>query len=91
MFGRLHSDIFNVVTHLLPGDRVQVKLTKARPEFSLMNKDADLKVTFKFLDAQLLGKRVKANPAILAAHNTVLHAGALPKYNLSRVEIKNFT
>jgi hypothetical protein len=56
-----------------------------------MNKDRDSKGIFKFLDAQPLVKRVKGNPAILAAHNTALHAGALPKYHLSRVEIKTFT
>jgi hypothetical protein len=41
MVGRLHSDICNVATHLLPGVRVQVKLTKAKSEFYLMNKDAN--------------------------------------------------
>ncbi len=37
--------------------------------------DADSKVIFKFLDAQLLVKRVRPNPAYLAAHNTALQAG----------------
>jgi hypothetical protein len=91
MVGRLHSDICNVATHLLPNFRVQVKVTKAKLEFYLMNKDSDSKVTFKFLDAQLLVKRVKANPAILAAHSTALHAGALAKYHFTRVEVRTFT
>jgi hypothetical protein len=88
---RLDSDICNVTTNLLPVVRVQVKLTKAKREFYLMNKDAGSKLTFRFLDAQLLVKRVKAYPAILAAHNTALQAAALAKYNLTRVEIKTFT
>jgi hypothetical protein len=91
MLGRLHSDICNGTTQLLPGVRVQVKLTKAKPEFCLMNKENDSKVTFRFMDAQLLVKRVKANSAILDAHNTALSAVALAKYNLTRVEIKTFT
>ena len=49
MVGRSHSDICNVPTHLLPGVRMQIKLTKARREFFLVNKDADSKVIFKFL------------------------------------------
>jgi hypothetical protein len=50
MMGRLHSDICNVATHLLPDVRMQIKFTKAKHEFYLMNKDADSKVVFKFLD-----------------------------------------
>jgi hypothetical protein len=56
-----------------------------------MNKKNDSKVTFRFLDAQLLVKRVKVNPVFLDAHNTPLSAGALAKYHLSRVEVKTFT
>ena len=70
--GRLHSDICNVPTHLLPGVRMQIKLTKAIRKFFLMNKDTYSKVIFKFLDAQLLVKRVKPNPTYLLAHNTTL-------------------
>jgi hypothetical protein len=73
--GRLHGDVCNVATHLLTGVRVQVKLRKAKPQLYLMNKENDLKVRFRFLDAHLLVKRVKANTAILDAHNTALSAG----------------
>jgi hypothetical protein len=89
MVGRLHSDICNFPTHLLPGVRMQTKLTKARREF-LMTKDADSKVVLKFLDAQLLVKRIIQNPAYLVAHNRTLQAGAIAKYNLTRVELKSF-
>jgi hypothetical protein len=91
MVGRLHSDICNVPTHLLPGFRMQIKLTKARPEFYLMYKDEDSIVTFKFLEAQLLFKRVRPNSAYLIAYNTAIEAGALATYNLTRVEVKSFT
>jgi hypothetical protein len=91
MVGQLHSDICNVATHLLPGVRVQVQLTKGRREFYLMNKDADSKVVFKFMDAQLLVKRVKPNPACLVAYTKALQAGPIAKYNLSGVEVKTFT
>jgi hypothetical protein len=56
-----------------------------------MNKDADSKFVFKFLEAQLLVKRYRPNPAFLIAHNKGLLAGAIAKYNLTRVELKTFT
>ena len=87
----LHSDICTVPTHLLSGVLVQIKLTKARREFYLMNKDADSKVVFKLLDAQLLVKRVGPNPAYLVALDTALQAGTIAKYSLTRVELKTFT
>jgi hypothetical protein len=70
---------------------VNVRFTKSLPEFYLIAKDADSKVTFKLLDAQLLVKHVKPNPANNVAHNKTLHAGALAKYQLSRVEVKTLT
>jgi hypothetical protein len=75
LYGRLHSDICNNPTHLLPGVNMQIKLTKARRAFYLMNKDVDSKVEFKFLDAQLLVKSVRPNPAYLLAHNATLPRG----------------
>jgi len=91
LFGRLHSDLFNVPLVLLPGVSLQNKLTKARPSFYLMSKEADSKTTFKFLYAQLLVKRVKPDPIILLAHTATLNTGALARYNMTRVELKTFT
>jgi hypothetical protein len=72
MIGRDHSDICNVPIYLIRGVRLQIKFTKAKPNFFLMNKDDKSTSTFKFLDAKLLVRRVRANPAILSAHNTAL-------------------
>ena len=91
LYGRLHSDFCNVPLLLLPGVRIQIKLTKARSSFYLMNKSADSKTTFKFLDAKLFVKRVKSNPDILVAHNTTLAQGGIARYNMTRVELKTFT
>ena len=68
MYGRLHSDICNVPRFLPPGVRIQIRLTKAKPSFYLMNKDPESKVVFKFLVAQLLVNRVRSSPSILVAH-----------------------
>jgi len=37
LFGRLHSDVCIVPLYLEPGVRLQIRLTKARPNFYLMN------------------------------------------------------
>jgi RNase P subunit RPR2 len=68
LFRRLHSAICKVPLYLLPGVRLQIRLTKAKSTFYLMNKNGETKTTFKFLDAQLLVRRVRLNPAILIAH-----------------------
>ena len=72
LYGRVHTDFCNVPVYLLPGVRVQFKFTKARMGFYLMNKDAESKTVFQFLDAQLWIKRVSPNPTIPLAHKAVL-------------------
>ena len=52
---------------------------------------ADSKAVFKILEAQLLVKRVRPNPAYLIAHNTALQAGVIARYNMTRLELKTFT
>jgi len=91
LFGRLHSDLFNVPLVLLPDVSLQIRLKKARPSFYMMSKKADSNTTFKFLDAQLLVKRVKPETVTLLAHTATLNTGALARYNMTRVELKTFT
>ena len=69
LYGRLHTDICNVPLYLLSGVRMQIRLTRSRRRFCLMNKDKDSSVIFKILDAYLVVKRVRPNPHILTAHN----------------------
>ena len=91
LYGRIHSDICNVRRNLISGVQLQIKFTKARPSFYLMNKDAESKTFFKYIDAYLLVNRVKPNPTILLAHNETLAKGALARNNLTRVELKTLT
>jgi len=90
IFGRLHTDLCNVPLFLLPRVQQHIKLAKARPSFYLMNKTADSKTTFKFLDAYLMVRRVQPNPLILSAHERALIEGALARYNITRVGLKTF-
>jgi len=92
LFGRLHSDICNVPLYSLPGIRLQIRLTEARPSFYLMKKSVYSKTVFKYLDAQLLVRRVRPNPDILLAHTATLKKReGLALSNLTRVELKTFT
>jgi len=91
LYGRLHNDICNVPLYLLSGVRLQIRLTRSRSTFCLMNKDKDSKVIFKILDAYFLVRRIRPNPHILTAHNETLSRGLLARYIFTKVELKNFT
>jgi hypothetical protein len=90
MCGRIHSDICNVPKFLLPGIKLQIKFTKAKSRFYLMSTKADSTTTFKFLDAKLLVRRIKANPKIPLAYEALLKT-ELALYPITRVELKTFT
>ena len=60
LYGRLHADICNVPQFLLSGVRMQIRLTKAKDDFYLMSANVDSKTTFKFLDAELIVRRIRA-------------------------------
>jgi len=89
--GRLHIEICNVPLYLQPAVRLQIRLTKARPGFYVMKKSVHSQTIFKFLDAQLLLRRVGPNTAFLLAHNSTLSKVSLERYNLTKVELKTFT
>jgi len=72
LYGRLHADICNVPQFLLSGVRMQIRLTKAKDDFYLMNANADSKATFKFLDAELIVRRIRPSPKISYAHTEAL-------------------
>jgi len=91
LYGRLHADICNVSQFLLSGVRMQIRLTKAKEDFYLMNTNADSKATFKFLDAELIVRRIRPSPKISYAHTEALSKGCIARYNLTRVELKTFT
>jgi len=91
--GRLHADICNVSQFLLSGVSVQIGLTKAKGYFYLMRPTTDTKTkaTFKFLDAELIVRRIRPSPKIYIAHKEDLSKGFLARCNLTRFELKTFT
>jgi len=48
LFGRILSDLFIVPLVLLRGVSLMIKLTKLRPSFYMMVKEADSKTNFNF-------------------------------------------
>jgi len=56
-----------------------------------MNKDAESKSVFQFLDAELWVKRIRPHPTIPLAHSAVLSKGGVERYKMTRVELKSFT
>ena len=90
LFVRLRNDRCIVPLFLLPSVTLQVKLTKARPRFYLMNKSSDTKTSFKFLDAYRLLRRVQPNPVILEAQETALEIEAVARYNMTRNDLHDF-
>jgi hypothetical protein len=55
-----------------------------------MNTIADSTTVFKFLDAKLYVRRVRAHSSILLAHNNTLKTN-LAYYDMTRVSLKTFT
>jgi hypothetical protein len=55
-----------------------------------MNSNPDKKATFKFLDAELVVRRIRPSTKIFVAHNEALSKGIHALYNL-RVDLKTFT
>jgi len=91
LYVRLHADICNVSHFVLSGVRMQIRLTKAKDDFFLMNANADSKATFKFLNAELIARPIWPSPKISYAHTEALGKGCIARYNLTRVELKTFT
>lgn len=91
LYGQIHSEICNIGQHLLPVLQMPIKLTKAWSRFHLLKKDAESKMVYKFLDAQIKVNRVRATSSTLYAHNETLAKGNLTRYNLTRVELNYFT
>ena len=80
LIGRLLSDICNVVPHLLPGVKLQIKLTKCKRPFYLMSTKADSTTKFQFIEEYLIVNRIRPYPSYLTVHNTSLAKGYLARY-----------
>ena len=90
MYGKIHSDIFNIPQLLLPGVQLQITFTKSKSDFYLLGSAVDSKAVFKFLDVTLFVKHVKPSPSLLLAHTNALEK-VNARYDVTRVVLKTFT
>jgi hypothetical protein len=90
MYGKLHGDIFNISTLMMPGVSIQIKLTKSKEAFYLLGESPDPKVKFQFLDASLYVRKIKPSPNILLAHSKAL-TKTNARYDVTRVDVRSFT
>jgi hypothetical protein len=91
LYGRIHSDLSNVAQFLISGVKLQTKFMKTKITFFLMNTNAESKMTFQFLETQLIVNRVRPNSAILLVQTMTPGKGVPAIYNLTSVELKTFT
>ena len=68
IFGRLQSDISNVLLNLLPGVRLHIRLTNARPNFQVMNKSVEPK-TLQIFVRPITDQMRQAEPRHVAGSN----------------------
>jgi hypothetical protein len=82
MIGRLHAETFNVPRLLVTGVNIQVRFTKAKDDFYLMNSE-NTTTTFKFLKAKL--KVNVSKPNVLTAHHLALAKGGMIRLDFTRI------
>lgn len=88
--GHIHSDIFNMNRFMLANVSVQLKLTRARPDFYLLSKsDLQGQISAQIDDCFLRIRRVKVSPSIMMHHAMALEKTAA-KYPIKRVMLKYF-
>ena len=91
LFGRLNSDICNIIPYLPPDVKLQIKLTKGRRGLYLMDTKADSTTKFQCPVSYRIVNRIRPNSAYLIAHNATLAKGDPARYNTTSVALKKFT
>ena len=88
--GRLLNDIFQQSRYMLNNVNVKIKLTRAEPEFALMNHTGTAKARFEINSAKLSIRRVRVSPAVMIAHQKVL-AKSNAIYPFSQKHVQAYT
>ncbi|XP_067653350.1 uncharacterized protein F54H12.2-like [Haliotis asinina] len=88
MSGPLYEDIFDM-NRLLPNDvDLTLKMFRSEPKFCLMSSVTAHEFKVHLLDAYLQVCKVKVNPALILAHNTLFEkSNALYPYTKSEVKV----
>ncbi|XP_046340865.2 uncharacterized protein F54H12.2-like [Haliotis rufescens] len=88
MSGPLYEDIFHMNRHLVNGVDLTMKLYRSSPQFCLMSGKVGQDYKVEILDTYLKVCKLKVNPALILAHNTLFQdSNALYPYTKSEVKV----
>ncbi|XP_071111137.1 uncharacterized protein F54H12.2-like [Haliotis cracherodii] len=86
MSGPLYEDIFHMSRHMVHGVNLTVK--RSPPQFCLISGKAGQEYKIEILDAYLKVSKLKVNPALILAHNTLFQdSNAFFPYTKSEVKV----
>ncbi|XP_046572754.1 uncharacterized protein F54H12.2-like [Haliotis rubra] len=88
MSGPLYEDVFGMNRHLINGVDLTLKLYRSSPAFCLMSGKAKQEYTIELLDAYLQICKLKVNPALILAHNTLFQNNSNALYPFTKSEVK---
>ncbi|XP_067658220.1 uncharacterized protein F54H12.2-like [Haliotis asinina] len=88
MSGPLYDDVFSMKRHLINGVDLTLKLYRSSPTFCLMSGKANQEYTIELLDAYLQVCKLKVNPALILAHNTLFENNSNALYPFTKSEVK---
>ncbi|XP_067687070.1 uncharacterized protein F54H12.2-like [Haliotis asinina] len=88
MSGPLYEDVFSMKRHLINGVDLTLKLYRSSPTFCLMSGKANQEYTIELLDAYLQVCKLKVNPALILAHNTLFQNNSNALYPFTKSEVK---
>ncbi len=88
MEGPLYEDVFGMNRHLVNGVDLTLKLYRSSPQFCLMSDATGKEYKIELQDAYLKVCKLKVNPALILAHNTLFKdSNALYPYTKSEVKV----
>lgn len=85
--GPLYHDLFHIDRYILNQVAINVRLTKARPEFCLMTKETTPNYQVLIEDIVLKACKVQINPAVIYGHAEILKT-VPAKYPYTKTEVK---
>ncbi|XP_067653380.1 uncharacterized protein F54H12.2-like [Haliotis asinina] len=88
MSGNLFEDVFDMNRHMINGVDLSLKFFRSSPDFCLMSGVADKEYSIKLLDVYLKICRLKVNPALILAHNTLFENNSNALYPFIKSEVK---
>ncbi|XP_071094623.1 uncharacterized protein [Haliotis cracherodii] len=88
MSGPIYEDIFDMNRYLLNEVDLTLKMYRSNPKFCLMSSVTEHEFKVQILDAYLQVCKVKVNPALILAHNTLFEkTNALYPYTKKEVKV----